>query len=482
MEIKLSDLLGYCIEHWKVIFLCTAAFALLGFTYAKLKNKDAVDVVFNLDSYVDSTDEEERRSLDLIVERYEAQDKLIAIKRNYLDKSLLMNIDPGNVCKLTTEYLVCVDEVSQSDVKKIQNYLNIILNHYESEMKTEDYLKQLAEEIDTEPQYIREVLSLSHIIPDYTTDSISSSLTGNGISSEGVRIEGYFTIQVTGASLEACRTITEYLTEHMDDIDVSSLADITGLQFSYVSETENHFATQDYQNTRINYLREIQTALSDRDGLLSGLTGDDANYVYAQLGMETSIIKAYRVSVKKYLLLGAAAGLFLSLLYLAVHYIFEGKIQNRGFMENNYGVREYAISSEESNRNDPICRLGRRLRKGSARQYTLEQAITLLLAAPAGTETSEDEEGNSEVCIAGTNLNAVQPFAQMLQKLLEERGIKVKTGENISEDPEWLMSTTETTTFILLEKSGSSSVTALDREVAFLEEHKADVLGAIFVM
>ena len=122
VEINLVDLLQKLFGQWKPILVCAVAFAFLLGGYKYMKDRSAVQTVSSSDTIeeIELTDLEEK-NVNAAIELTEEIEGI----QEYLDESILMNIDPNHKNRVILLYSID-DATKQTKQKIIESYLTYI--------------------------------------------------------------------------------------------------------------------------------------------------------------------------------------------------------------------------------------------------------------------------------------------------------------------------------------------------------------------
>lgn len=350
-EINIASLLRYIFLHWRGLLLCALALGvILGAVkfvpeYRKVADANVVD---------DAADES-----DLAVKSYES--KKTALETNvanitkqldeaneYMNDSILMNIDKNQVYRVYLSYYVTangnavadntktageIDTVSSAGMliigdanDAVNRMTGSVLAAYAKALQENALLKIVRENItDKVPnKYLRELM---HITVDYTNGMIDVSVVGN--SKE--LVEAYAeAVRKQISSKEA------YVASMIGEHTISNLADT-----EYIT-TDSYY--QQNTDTSNIYETNVATVQQNYTGTVTDLQNrlNDAYNQISTLEVPATTVFTKRDALKKgikYGLIGLFVGFFAYAVILAIYFVASGKIMDPDELGDHYGLR-----------------------------------------------------------------------------------------------------------------------------------------------
>lgn len=304
--ISLIDLLAVMIRQWKGILASLLVFALLLGGYQTYKQislaNDPENSPEKIEERYQTALEDYETQKENLQKTLENQEKSLKSKEEYLEKSILIQIDPYDKYEANIVFTFTnIDESAQlfRYPNTAADYLpKKIRSQYIELWKSMDVPRDIgiAKYADMEWKYLSEVVSVS-------------SLEGELVS-----------IQAVGATASDAETLAgavyDYFETHRDVIAAGSAQH----SFALVNRTTKNVIDEALETKRESLeteLENLKTSIEDSKTAIEDLEEPEPEEGYSK----TAIVKA----VAKYAALGAAAGVFLACLFICCWWIFAGR-------------------------------------------------------------------------------------------------------------------------------------------------------------
>lgn len=461
-EICLKDLFWNILFAWRSIICFGLIFAILlsGMKYVRdIRNYQRVkNIDENTQTEIELTGEElekvaNARDLQARIEEYQ----------NYLDTSVLMQMDPYEKHIVELQYYVESDYVYNYTQDNQMNYTDAVTAVYGNYIGSGEMSRKVIEEAG---------LSVSQ--EDFS-ELLSVKQSGTSI---------YITIGYPDEKkLEEIAAVMKSLLSQKEP----ELQQIGSHELKLVGESKNVVTDGDLmerKNAISNNIVSLNTQLSTlkasmTEQQLSMLDGekDDESQENIQ---KTNIKPAFS---KKYMLLGAFVGIFLVCVWIVFRIIFTARLQNPDEIRSLYRLRLLGeINGQKGKKrflsviDDKLISLKNRRRK----KLSKEQQIKIVSANIALTCR---QQGIDHIYITGSEYENIDTTTMdLLKQELAAQNIQVKEGVNIFYDAASLEKGTEIGTILFIEQQNLSIYDEISNEINLAKEHKVSILGAVVLV
>jgi len=540
VEIRIMDLLFYCLSKWKQLLAAALVMALLMGGYAVYKNgritaeeNEVIEEEGKTETETEGIpvadmDEEELRSYvadfeeDLTAAtRDELNNAVLQITQNqefinewtkYLNTSLKMQTDS------TEEYTSSVRaslEYIGEDISILTRYYNLgeWMDCLKDYLVSDDNLEPLADEMGTTSAYLKEQISIS--TSTGTLMYIVEMAAGNAELLEDMDAQLYILVTANAPEAEIAERITAYLTEQIEaaaDGRIDEMVDVlfekgsvayTKLSDNIAEGTDSNLMTQ-----KFNLINQINSARNYIINMLAKLNDEEQEYVYARLALDQVTLsldeveatedleaetetetetetdeedeeeEASRlVSVPKYVVIGAMMGLVLAFVLYGCIYLFSSKLHSLYTLEDQYGLNVYAMRDEEHRIKDPVERRIQEVRYRTVHFCREEQLAAILSAQYAQMK----EAGAALVLTTSSNLMKTSAF-ETFCNAMKKHGWNVSREVGLRYTPEAITELTNASLIILFEKTEVSYKHEIHEELVTLEENGKRIVTAVVMV
>lgn len=449
---SLSELLAAMIRAWKGICATLLVFALLLGGYQSYRQISRARSPENSpekieERYQTALEEYETTKEDL-QESLENQEKSLASKEEYLENSLLLQIDPYD--KYVTNIVFTFTDIDES--AQLFRYPNTAADYLPKKIRSQ-YLElwksmDLSKDIGL-PRY-------AGIQSKYLSEIVSvSSLDGELVSIEAAGTAPSETEELADA-------LYNYFEAHREVISRSSAQH----NFALVNRTTKNVIDEDLNTKRENLETEIENlkkSIEDTKESIEALAEPKRDEGYS------TIVK----SVVKYAVLGAVMGVFLGCLFVCCKWLFTGRASNSFQLEqvvNAPFLGSLCIPATLAARLSAAVMGERTWRdRDQAAAYIRQQIKAnrpadgkLLLFSTLPEKT------------AGVGM-------EELKSILSGDGYEVSAVMDVTHNPLAVEAVQTGTATVFVEMAGLSSILAIHNFAAQLESKKIPVLGVISI-
>lgn len=467
--ITIADLIRAIIRKLWVVVAAAVIFAAIfgGYKYAKDSKaaSNASESTTDMKVKLDGDAQAEVNNVLTIKDNLDEQQK-------YADNSVLMQIDPYNESLVTLQYHYSTDD---------KDYSSDLLNSYMSYVNNGGLSSDLADAgVDLDVQYISELLSCkSNSDTTGTSDSAGNNITLNSKSES-------FEIRIIHTNKDDCEGMADKVISCMNAYQQQLTSrvgahSLTLVDQSYSRVVDNNIMT--YKFDRVNSIVSMQQRIKD---LTEKMTADQnavINKYKKDAKSDTKVASKddssadpeaknsdTHVSIsKKYVVVGAAAGIILSCLAIIILYVVRGTVNKAEDIRSLYNLR--VVGELEGKKKKGTALSG----KGSG--LTPEQQKELL---SANLKVACKKEGIEKLLISGSSIAEIENgVKEYLTAELKKAGIEVCITDSFLTSGKALEKLAEYDHVLLIEQIGSTRYEDLSAELRICLEQQAEVLGTI---
>lgn len=507
-EIDLLDLLKEFCYHWRSVLVCMLVFAILACGYCGMKNVSANKALqqqaeSQSDSEIDEADSEinlgDGSLMDILSERGKLTEveksnvktavSIYTILQEYYNSidDAYAQIGLANKERLVLQYAVRLNGSAENG--NAANTLVYAIGQYiNNGGLTSDIIESGYDELTADELNNRIKINYPTEFTNSKNDAVVQIVEGN---SDVVP----FTIICMGNSQKENETIGENVKKALDEFvqeyqelgslelvllgqytgevkDTSVLADKSTDTSAIVNQYSqfNNFVTN-FSETQKAIFNEVVGSdvfkVTD-EGIKTSLTADEQD--------STQVPKiSITAGMKKYVVLGLAVGLFLTVLCYGLYYIFTGTVKTKGEFERGYGL--YCLGNlAEMQRKTSFDRL---LQKLFGDNYdSLENRRNLAIANIRALCMKEQIKQISILSTVSMDAD-MQDNLEYIEAQLQKDGIEAVFVGNVIESVAGFDRLVDTGAAVLLEKTKETRYTAMNQMASICEEHGIDVFGII---
>lgn len=497
-EIDLIDLIADILSHWRGLLACMLAGAVVmgAFSYVrsyqnvKVTEKDKeISSAVRLKELEEMLTDSEKAAVYTLIEDEQVRD----IYRQYVEKSILMHVDPYNIPKIDLIFKIQVNDMGRS---------YMLRTVYEELINGVGML-----------QWVEEQTGISGVSADelITAQGRSNVVVLNGaqeteLGNDYLRVAIYHSDETECEKLAQC--VKDYigqqqerLTQELGAHSVVLLSEAAGR----VMDTGIRDRQISYSNTDISFqtnCARAKAAFSKAQqsyyDLLTGGTGlleeepqaaeevqpaDKTSSATAQPAEpqpeEPTVIGNPSVSVKM-VVVGAFLFVFVYAGIFFVLYVLNNKLRVVDELQKLYHIAQLGlIVKDEDKKKLFIDRWIDALRNRNKRRFTREQSLEL---AAAAVKMSLYRQGENSVCLMGCDLEAgANAVSQTLKEMLEKENIAVTILNNVIYDAGEMEKLKDFKSVVLIEKAMSTLYDEILRELELISRQDIMTLGGIIV-
>jgi len=420
--ISLSDLLAYIIRKWKTLLLIMlVGAALIGglLSWQESKEIEGRYSDMSLRSIKSVLSENQITNVDQLYQRYVAYKEQIGLNENYMKHSFLIQMDPTAASIYTAEYLVHSDQEGV-----INSFVRLALGN-------DDYIKIaaiLGDEIDE--KFVYEVVSMGGI---NTNESQQLDVDGKDdvyVGSISNEYKGIMVVNITASNKAQCDEIAAI-------VDAAIQAHLDRLVKSGVEVVVIPVGTNYIERLSEVLVAKRQEKIDESMTTITGYNTFLKNNIDTLSTDEKRLFDFYRgrfdakeehVHWKKYVVIGAALGLFLGLVLYALIYLLADVIHITEELEKKYRLKKLGIIFPADNKrglNKALSYLADQIaydRKHDEPNNSLDVVKMRLQKY-----LTQNDIGNVYLAINDFDEEAAK-LGQMVEQYLSEHGLKTGLG------------------------------------------------------
>ena len=335
VQIDLMTLLHYILRKWRSIIVVMLIVAVAANLYsvkksmseaAAVSTTEEVDIEKQIENAKEELTADELEQVERVYSMYEYNSQLYQENKEYLEKSVLMQLNPNEIPTVMLNYQFKKD---QSDEE-----LSNIFTMYENALLDEDTCTAIIQVFGEEyaNTSVRELISV--------TD------TENGQNSDIIKLQkdknsGILSIQIYAGSEEQCKQVAEIVktrvleyTEQLQQIFGNYTVNAISEQYYISSDSDLNMQKSDVVNV-VNevctVIKNITSGLSEKQiGYFNLLTKDreDQTLVKEDTQETANMTANVQYISMKYVLIGLLAGMFLAVCWYAVIYIMTQTVKD----------------------------------------------------------------------------------------------------------------------------------------------------------
>lgn len=472
LDVNLKDVIYYLLKNIKVVIILGLVFTCIGLGYSYVNApRDAVAVSSNvLDTTVklpgESDDAFNNRVANVertksIMENIVVLTRQVEIQEEYIENSLLMQIDPLSVFHTDVQIVLECNT-------NVDGAIDSLRRAYISEIQYGDYLISIADEMDCPVGSVQELIICNPIDSEeeIVLDSTSSEID-------------VITIRVVGSSYEITDTI-------MDEIETMVLSKTDYYSSSIINHSirvigRQHSVSYDddlrnYQLDSLTILNTIQTQINDLnnnlDNLASILGFSDRTSLCDSINNCLSIEDQhgeFRTDVIKYGFIGCFFGIFLAFCVIVWRYSWGRCIVSQAqFFDLYTSLQSIGVFKP----NDTKNKYQEILDRWSGDDYDLsEETVAKLISANYRNMTKD----LNNVFITGT------VYSSLVKERIDVLGISSDIHLGFFSDGDILSRVSEYDGVVIVEQRGLSKKKLIKEQIKLLSNSGIRIIGAIIV-
>ena len=489
VQIDLMTLLHYILRKWRSIIVVMLIVAVAANLYsvkksmseaAAVSTTEEVDIEKQIENAKEELTADELEQVERVYSMYEYNSQLYQENKEYLEKSVLMQLNPNEIPTVMLNYQFKKD---QSDEE-----LSNIFTMYENALLDEDTCTAIIQVFGEEyaNTSVRELISV--------TD------TENGQNSDIIKLQkdknsGILSIQIYAGSEEQCEQVAEIVktrvleyTEQLQQIFGNYTVNAISEQYYISSDSNLNMQKSDVVNV-VNEvctaIKNITSGLSEKQiGYFNLLTKDceDQTLVKEDTQETANMTANVQYISMKYVLIGLLAGMFLAVCWYAVIYIMTQTVKDVDEMKiiTNLPVFGTVLRSNENGKRNIVDRWIDSWFVHDKKSENNELLLTRISHEVAMLAGQKDKKCLLIAC-SGNDQN-VKKQADSLVEKLRKLGMNVTSTDGlVSDNTEVLKQLESADSAVFVEQLMKSERNQIREAVELCRRCRVEVLGSVIV-
>ena len=489
VQIDLMTLLHYILRKWRSIIVVMLIVAVAANLYSVKKSMSVVASVsaaeeVDIEKQIENAKEEltadELEQVERVYSMYEYNSQLYQENKEYLEKSVLMQLNPNEIPTVMLNYQFKKDQADEE--------LSNIFTMYENALLDEDTCTAIIQVFGEEyaNTSVRELISV--------TD------TENGQNSDIIKLQkdknsGILSIQIYASSEEQCEQIAEIVkkrvleyTEQLQQIFGNYTVNAISEQYYISSDSDLNMQKSDVVNV-VNevctVIKNITSGLSEKQiGYFNLLTKDceDQTLVKEDTQETANMTANVQYISMKYVLIGLLAGMFLAVCWYAVIYIMTQTVKDVDEVKiiTNLPVFGTVLRSNENGKRNIVDRWIDSWFAHDKKSENNELLLTRISHEVAMLAGQKDKKCLLIAC-SGNDQN-VKKQADCLVEKLRELGMNVTSTDSlVSDNTEVLKQLESADSAVFVEQLMKSERNQIREAVELCRRCRVEVLGSVIV-
>lgn len=489
VQIDLMTLLHYILRKWRSIIVVMLIVAVAANLYsvkksmseaAAVSTTEEVDIEKQIENAKEELTADELEQVERVYSMYEYNSQLYQENEEYLEKSMLMQLNPNEIPTVMLNYQFKKDQADEE--------LSNIFTMYENALLDEDTCTAIIQVFGEEyaNTSVRELISV--------TD------TENGQNSDIIKLQndknsGILSIQIYADSEEECEQVAEIVkkrvmeyTEQLQQIFGIYTVNAISEQYYISSDSDLNMQKSDVVNV-VNevctVIKNITSGLSEKQiGYFNLLTKDceDQTLVKEDTQETANMTANVQYISMKYVLIGLLAGMFLAVCWYAVIYIMTQTVKDVDEVKiiTNLPVFGTVLRSNENGKRKIVDRWIDSWFAHNKKSENNELLLTRISHEVAMLAGQKDKR-NLLVACSESDQNLKKQADSLVEKL-RELGMNVTSTDSlVSDNTEVLKQLESADSAVFVEQLMKSERNQIREAVELCRRCQVEVLGSVIV-
>lgn len=416
--VSLSDLIEEIFRKIWLVVIFAVIFALIfgGYKYRQDSTAAEAASAVQEDNLEDSVSSEEMLQIKYIQNLQNQLDW----QEEYMDNSVLMQINPYAENRTSIQFMIRTQEANVSSV--MSAFDNYVTGGGLAESLQDKYSELGA-------NYLTELFSF-----DRDVDVVSS---GDAETIELAENGNVFCINVVQTDRDSCETLASDVISAVNDFQASSVQTLGNYSIEVLDQVFSTVVDQElqsYQNDKNNSLETLRSTLSDRKADLSDV---QLQLLNQDSGSEETTSSEAEVPVsvnisKKYVGVGALAGIILAVIIIILRYIFRGTVNLNREFQTMFNLSVFGQVDLYEKKNILVAAWRRLLNK---RKHASLEEQTQLVLENILFYCKQNQLQKLLFVGSGDQINNLPWMTELISKLKQE-GIQAELAEKFPYSPQ----------------------------------------------
>ena len=489
VQIDLMTLLHYILRKWRSIIVVMLIVAVAANLYsvkksmseaAAVSTTEEVDIEKQIENAKEELTADELEQVEHVYSMYEYNSQLYQESKEYLEKSVLMQLNPNEIPTVMLNYQFKKDQADEE--------LSNIFTMYENALLDEDTCTAIIQVFGEEyaNTSVRELISVTDTENGQNNDIIKLQKDKNS---------GILSIQIYAGSEEQCEQVAEIVkkrvleyTEQLQQIFGNYTVNAISEQYHISSDSNLNMQKSDVVNAvndAYTALKNISSGLSEKQMTYYNLLvkGIEDKTTSKENTDETAEITANVQDISmKYILIGLLAGMFLAVCWYAVVYIMTQTVKDVDEVKiiTNLPVFGTVLGSNENGKRNIIDRWIDSWFAHDKKSENNELLLTRISHEVAMLAGQKDKR-NLLVACSESDQNLKKQADSLVEKL-RELGMNVTSTDSlVSDNTEVLKQLESADSAVFVEQLMKSERNQIREAVELCRRCQVEVLGSVIV-
>lgn len=490
VQIDLMTLLHYILRKWRSIIVVMLIVAVAANLYSVKKSmaeaasvstaEEEVDIEKQIENAKDELTADELEQVERVYSMYEYNSQLYQENKEYLEKSVLMQLNPNEIPTVMLNYQFKKDQADEE--------LSNIFTMYENALLDEDTCTAIMQVFGEEyaNTSVRELISV--------TD------TENGQNSDIIKLQndknsGILSIQIYAGSEEQCEQVAEIVKKRVMEYTEQSQQifgtyTVNAISEQYYISSDSNLNMQ--KSDAVNAVNDAYTALKN---ISSGLSEKQMTYynLLVKESKDQTLVKEDTEETEnmtanvqyismKFIMIGLLAGMFLAVCWYAVVYIMTQTVKDVDEVKiiTNLPVFGTVLGSNENGKRNIIDRWIDSWFAHDKKSENNELLLTRISHEVAMLAGQKDKR-NLLVACSESDQNLKKQADSLVEKL-RELGMNVTSTDSlVSDNTEVLKQLESADSAVFVEQLMKSERNQIREAVELCRRCQVEVLGSVIV-
>lgn len=489
VQIDLMTLLHYILRKWRSIIVVMLIVAVAANLYsvkksmseaAAVSTTEEVDIEKQIENAKEELTADELEQVERVYSMYEYNSQLYQESKEYLEKSVLMQLNPNEIPTVMLNYQFKKDQADEE--------LSNIFTMYENALLDEDTCTAIIQVFGEEyaNTSVRKLISVTD------TENVQNK---DIIKLQDDKNSGILSIQIYACSEEQCEQVAEIVkkrvleyTEQLQQIFGNYTVNAISEQYYISSDSDLNVQKSDAVNAvNVTYttMTNISAGLSEKQMTYYNLLAkycEDQTIVKEDTQETANMTTNVQYISIKYILIGLLAGMFLAVCWYAVIYIMTQTVKDVDEVKiiTNLPVFGTVLRSNENGKRNIVDRWIDSWFAHDKKSENNELLLTRISHEVAMLAGQKDKKCLLIAC-SGSDQNVKKQADGLVEKLRKLEMNVTSTDSLVSDNTEVLKQLESADSAVFVEQLMKSERNQIREAVELCRRCQVEVLGSVIV-
>ena len=481
-EIEGKKMFAQILKRWRLVLLLAVIGAVLAMAadYRMMKKSAAEDAQAAADkaNAAPVTIESLEKGMDRFdrqqVWRFVYMTNTLEERKNYLNESIRMTINPYGERVVDLEYRIASSDAGETVAQSYVDYVN-------SEQFAKDVVKELA--LDMRSCYVKELISIEASGDTFAIRLMANNKEACNRLADGAEavLAAYVPETAGSYTLELENRTTTIIIDKELAAEQEAFNDDLELYTSSYNSLKK--ALNDKQSTLANLM--LKAGVKSENSLLAEESTEEAIETEEEAAdaAEVEVLPA-AVSIRfGKAPLGLIAGILVAIVWVMLCYALSQGIHGMEEAKYLFGVRDMgtvsALSLRKKRLGSPVDFRMEKLGCGRHNYVEYDKQLALICA---NVLLTCKKENITELAVAGSRQSASgQRIVEQMKTYLAKEGITLKSVGNVLCDGRALLTLAQTGTVLLVEEDERSCCSDIAKELNVFKENELQFIGMVLI-